>query len=300
MSNAFSSLIKGIAFALTVFCFSTQISSAQIGIGTTSPEGAIDVTGSNSGLLFPRVALSSTQDLTTVVNPNGGNLAAGTTVFNTNNSALGANDVQVGVYTFDGTRWQPQFSREDYALYKQTGGCFRAPIQSGALEYATASRLESLDGAVFTPKYSGMYRIEVKTNFGAGKIEDFTTGSESYISLATSEGAFFFKLEGNGRIMIDPESTTYDYEQGWSYTHAYSAESDNDPSGRSTESYNVPHYATLVYYKPLIAGIPYTFNLSHKAVTGAAVFQNAGASGEGMGHVGHDVPCSVEFEFLGN
>ena len=105
MSNAFSSLIKGIAFALTVFCFSTQISSAQIGIGTTSPEGAIDVAGSNSGLLFPRVALSSTQDLTTVVNPNGGNLAAGTTVFNTNNSALGANDVQIGVYTFDGTRW---------------------------------------------------------------------------------------------------------------------------------------------------------------------------------------------------
>lgn len=300
MPNTFSSLVKRIGLVLTIVCLSTHSSIAQIGIGTTTPEGAIDVSGSNSGLLFPRVALNSTLDVTTVVNPNGGNLAAGTTVFNTNNSALGADDVQLGVYTFDGTRWQPQFSREDYALYKQTGGCFRAPIQSGALEYATASRLDGLNREIFTPKYSGMYRIEVKTNFGAGKIQDFTTGSESYISLATSEGAFFFKFEGNGRIMIDPESSSYDYEQGWSYTHAYSAENDNDPSARSSESYNVPHYATLVYYKPLIAGVPYTFNLRHKAVTGAAVFQNAGASGEGMGHVGHDVPCSVEFEFLGN
>jgi hypothetical protein len=300
MPNPLTSLVRGIKLVLTFACLSTQISVAQIGIGTTTPEGAIDVAGANSGLLFPRVALTSTLDLTTVVNPNGGNLAVGTTVFNTNNSNLGANDVQLGVYTFDGTQWQPQFSREDYALYKQTGGCFRAPIQSGALEYATASRLEGLDGATFTPKYSGMYRIEVKTNFGAGKINDFTTGSESYISLATSEGAFFFKLEGNGRVMIDPESSSYDYEQGWSYTHAYSADNDNDPSARSAESFNVPHYATLVYYKPLSAGVPYTFNLRHKAVTGAAVFQNAGASGEGMGHVGHDVPCSVEFEFLGN
>ena len=51
---------------------------------------------------------------------------------------------------------------------------------------------------------------------------------------------------------------------------------------------------------PLIAGAPYTLTLRHKAVTGDAVFQNSGASGDGMGHIGHDLPCSVEFEFLGN
>lgn len=298
MPYVFLSLVRNFSLASILLLCGMNLSQAQIGIGTTSPEGAIDVAGNSAGLLFPRVALTSTLDVTTVVNPNGGNLAAGTTIFNTNNSTLGTNDVQMGVYTFDGTQWQPQFSREDYALYKQTGGCFRAPIQSGALEYATASSLDGLNREIFTPKYSGMYRIEVKTNFGAGKIDDFTTGSESKISLATSEGAFFFKFEGDGSVIIDPESSSYDYEQGWSYTHAYSAESDNKAT--SIESYNIPHYATLVYYKALIAGVPCTLNLRHKAVTGAAVFQNAGASGEGMGHVGHDVPFSVEFEFLGN
>ena len=96
------------------------------------------------------------RDVTTVVNPNGGSLATGTTVFNTNNSTTGSDDVQVGVYTFDGTQWNPQFSREDYALYKQTSGCFRAPIRSGNLEYATASRIDGLINQVFTPKYSDM------------------------------------------------------------------------------------------------------------------------------------------------
>jgi len=293
-----SSLYISIGLVGLLTLLFSPIIQAQIGIGTTTPEGAIDVSGSNYGLLFPRVALQSIRDVTTVVNPNGGNLAAGTTVFNTNNSTIGSDDVQVGVYTFDGTQWNPQFSREDYALYQQNTGCSRAPIRTGDLEYATASRIDGLIDQVFIPKYSGMYRIEVKTNFGAGKIEDFTTGDDSYISLATSEGAFFFKLEGNGRIMIDPEASSYDYAQGWSYTHAYSAESDNEAT--AIESYNVPHFATLVYYKPLMAGATYTFNLRHKAVTGAAVFQNGGASGEGMGHIGHDVPCSVEFEFLGN
>ena len=297
MNLSLTSLTKRILLIIILFAVSLTTAKAQIGIGTTSPEGAIDVAGSSSGLLFPRVALNSTEDVATVVNPNGGILAAGTTVFNTNNTTSGNNDVQEGVYTFDGSKWQPQFSREDYVLYNQSGGCQRATIQGGILEYTTANAIAGLNNQVFTPKYSGIYRIEVKTNFGAGKIEDFTD-SESYISLATSEGAFFFKLEGNGSIMIDPESSSFDYTQGWSYTHAYSAESDNEAT--AIESYNVPHYATLVYYKTLIAGIPYTFNLRHKAYTGEAFFQNGGASGEGMGHIGHDVPCSVEFEFLGN
>ena len=96
MPHKTSSLFKSLGLVgLLTFLFSPII-QAQIGIGTTTPEGAIDVAGNNSGLLFPRVSLQSMRDVTTVVNPNGGSLAAGTTVFNTNNSTTGRDDVQVG------------------------------------------------------------------------------------------------------------------------------------------------------------------------------------------------------------
>jgi hypothetical protein len=270
---------------------------SQIGIGTTTPQGAVDLAGSNYGLLFPRVALTGTTDITTITNPNGGNITAGTVVFNTQNTTTGSNDVQVGIYAYDGTSWVPQFTREDYVIYKQTGGCQRAPIENFPLTYSSGNAISGLDTQIFTPKFSGRYRIEVKTNFGAGKIEDFTTGDESYISLATAEGAFFFKLNGAGGIDIDPDSSSYDYQEGWSYTHSYSSE--NDRNGTSIESYNVPHHGTLVYYLYLIGGEPYTYSLRHKTVTGQGYFQNNGTSGDGMGHLGHDLPCSVEFQFIG-
>jgi hypothetical protein len=260
----------------------------QIGIGTNNPEGLLDIS-MTQGFVYPRVTLVNTTTAT-ITTPDGNPPVIGTMVYNTKNSGSDASAVYPGLYQWNGTQWVAQFDKKDNKIYIQNRN-----LGTG---HSVGQQGVSFDSKTFVPQYYGTYKIKVSLHFGAGKIEDFTTGDDSYISLATSEGAFFFKLEGNGRIMIDPEASSYDYVQGWSYTHAYSAESDNEAT--AIESYNVPHFATLVYYKPLIAGTPYTFNLRHKAVTGAAVFQNRGASGEGMGHIGHDVPCSVEFEFLGN
>ena len=46
-------------------------SYAQVGIGTTSPNTSsmLDITSTNSGLLIPRVALTSTSDVTTIASP---------------------------------------------------------------------------------------------------------------------------------------------------------------------------------------------------------------------------------------
>ena len=43
-------------------------SFTQVGIGTTVPNGALDVTSTNNGLLLPRIGLTSTTDTVTVVN----------------------------------------------------------------------------------------------------------------------------------------------------------------------------------------------------------------------------------------
>jgi hypothetical protein len=46
-------------------------SHAQVGIGTTAPDASsvLDITSANSGLLIPRIALTSTTDVTTIVSP---------------------------------------------------------------------------------------------------------------------------------------------------------------------------------------------------------------------------------------
>ena len=73
--------------------------TAQVGIGTTSPNGALDITSTDNGLLIPRVALSAT-NVATVVTPTTSEL-----VYNTFTSAVGPNQVTPGFYFWDGSLW---------------------------------------------------------------------------------------------------------------------------------------------------------------------------------------------------
>ena len=76
-----------------------NLTHAQIGIGTTSPNGSLDVTSTNDGLLIPRVALSAT-NVATVITPTTSEL-----VYNTFTSALGPNQVSPGYYYWNGAAW---------------------------------------------------------------------------------------------------------------------------------------------------------------------------------------------------
>ena len=77
----------------------TSILSAQVGVGTTSPNGALDVTSTNNGLLIPRIALSAT-NVATVITPTTSEI-----VYNTTTSAAGPNQVTPGFYYWNGTLW---------------------------------------------------------------------------------------------------------------------------------------------------------------------------------------------------
>lgn len=83
----------------------SQINHAQIGIGTTTPRGALEINSSTNGLIPPRVALTSITVEAPVINPQGGGLIAGTVVWNTNTAGVAPNNVSPGLYYWDGSRW---------------------------------------------------------------------------------------------------------------------------------------------------------------------------------------------------
>lgn len=76
-----------------------------IGVGTATPNGLLDLDSSTMGMVPPRVALTSTIVEAPVVNPQGGGLAAGTTVYNTNTAGSAPNNVAPGLYFWNGSRW---------------------------------------------------------------------------------------------------------------------------------------------------------------------------------------------------
>jgi len=85
---------------------------SQVGIGTSAPHPSalLDLNASNKGLLLPRVALTSTSDITTVPNP-----AKGLLVYATQNSGTGITAIQRDtLYKFDGTSWKSLTTREKF------------------------------------------------------------------------------------------------------------------------------------------------------------------------------------------
>ena len=83
--------MKSVLYSLIIFAMSFSL-HAQVGIGTTTPNGALEITSSNNGLLIPRVALISTTDITTVVTGTESELVYNTTL------ASGMTDVSPGFY----------------------------------------------------------------------------------------------------------------------------------------------------------------------------------------------------------
>lgn len=89
-----------------LFIFLTVTVSAQVGIGTTTPEGALDISSTSQGVLLPRVSLTATNLSAPVINPNGTlSLATSTLVYNTNTSGVFPNSVEPGYYYWNGTKW---------------------------------------------------------------------------------------------------------------------------------------------------------------------------------------------------
>jgi hypothetical protein len=85
--------------ALLFIVILTSPMFGQVGIGTTSPNAALDITATNDGLLLPRIALNNTTTAT-VTTPTVSEL-----VYNTATAGTTPNDVVPGYYYWDGSKW---------------------------------------------------------------------------------------------------------------------------------------------------------------------------------------------------
>ena len=226
---------------IVILLFVSSIAFAQVGINTTDPKGILDFNSSTLGVVYPNVALQSTLDATTVVNPQGGAIVPGTVVYNTNTTNTGAiTDIYPGIYVWDGTQWIVHYKKRQSELYNQTavlrtesnfvGGWQDVP----GLETGTNS---------FTAKYTGLYRIEVRGNSAGGE-----TDTNNSIFVSQASGIFRFLFDG----------TPYTFG-----TSAFSAYSSYIGTGTHFKGIWKESYQTN--YITLAAGQVYPFSLSFDA-----------------------------------
>jgi hypothetical protein len=139
---------------------------AQIGVGTTTPNASaiLDISSSSKGLLFPRVALQSSIDKTTIAAP-----ATGLFVYNTNAALNGG----TGLFYNAGTAIAPN--------WKLAGG-ITFPYYSGVNEVASAFRIDNYSPTATSSAiraYGGGQGIGLEGigNFGIGVLASSVSGT---------------------------------------------------------------------------------------------------------------------------
>ncbi len=259
---------------LGVMLFSA-FSFGQVGIGTSTPEGALDLNSQNLpvnqyyGLVLPRVALTDATVPAPVINPDnpGDPLPIGTVVYNTNTTYTGLNDVSPGIYMWNGVDWINEFPKKDAEIFKQDMSSeFRTQSTGG---YVT---IPGLLNQSFTPKYTGRYKIELSVNYGGGYADNLAGGKTNPLS---QKG--IFKLTFNGVDYLVPISSHSTYG--------------------TTQYYLIWEQATTVMYQTLTKGTSYNFTLQFDQLASPGFVSN-GNSGTGKGYIGYDIPCSVEFVYV--
>lgn len=259
---------------LLIMCVSYLSVYSQIGIGTTSPNGALDINITNDGLLIPRIALSAT-NVATVLTPTVSEL-----VYNTFTSAAGPNQVTPGFYFWTGSTWARvgTGNNTDWSL---TGNSGIVP---------TTNFLGTINSADLRIRTGNADRFDFTSNGRLRSYDNGTTGQPTYSwsgdidtgiwrpsadNLAFSTNALErMRINNSGQVVINNTTPI----AGDRFSVYNTTTSDYAVNGYSTAT------GTGVYGENTGAGLGvYGRNTSGTAVYGTT----GGASGAGVFGVGN-------------
>lgn len=278
----------------TLFLFLTVcLSNAQVGIGTTSPQGALDIqaTSNNYGLIIPRVALTATNIQAPVTNPASGTLLVGTMIFNTN-STSGINGVTPGIYFWDGSRWVSQFQRYFQTLFTQSSNL---TLNHDGIT-GVYTNIPGLTNVSFIAPYTGKYQITF-TNYLGCSIPSVDPTTDYTTIVATGEG--LFKLDISS-------STTYSGASAINklcYSHSESTSTKASSAFSGIQSYyEMFNQNSVTVTINLTAGETCTLNGSFDThgqvlLKDDAVYDHFSVGKVGFGSLGNS--CTIEAIFLG-
>lgn len=242
-------------------------SNAQIGIGTTTPNGILELKSDTLGLVLPKVSLTKSNLAAPVINPTLGVLPVGTVVYNVNTTFSGSYDVSPGIYMWNGTDWINEFPKKHAQIFKQD---IITPLRTRSNEgYLDVTDLVN---KTFVARYTGTYKIELSVNYGGGYAQNLAGGKTNPLA---QKGNFKFTFDGVDHIFPLSAHSTYG----------------------TIQYYLIWEQATIILYEELVAGSSYNFSLQFDQLDSPG-FVNDGNSGTGMGYIGYDIPCSVEFIYL--
>ena len=167
--------------------FSIYNLNAQVGIGTTTPAGALDLNptvATNYGFVAPRVALTSTIVEAPVVNPQTGSIPAGTVVYNTATDGVAPNNVGPGLYYWNGSKWIAFAGSPGGLDWSLTGNSSTVP---GSYTVPGVNYIGSSDNTPIHFSVNGLPRMRITTsgNVGIGQSSTVSTRLTVDSALAT-------------------------------------------------------------------------------------------------------------------
>lgn len=179
----------------------------NIGIGTNTPNGILDMASSTMGMVPPRVSLTSTIVEAPILNPQGGSIVAGTCVYNTNTAGSSPNNVAPGLYFWNGTRWVAFAGSPGGLDWTLTGNSGTTPITNYlgtiddvALVMSTNSNPKIIINSDNTE--NGEVIVNSTGYFANNMFQSFANGAETAIGGYGATGAqtFYGQNTGGGTV----------------------------------------------------------------------------------------------------